>query len=223
MPTAKHSDFRSSGTRLGRTRRDQILRQATELFQRRGYSNTSLDDIASAVGIRREGIYYYFDNRAQILLNIVKPISLELLERMREVAASNMTPVQKLATAVERHLMHFEKRFGETKIALRDDYAAERDAVAAELGPIWQEYEELWISVIRDGQIRSLFNPDLDPKIAYYGIIGMCNSVARWYEPKAMLPVPRLVEVYVRMCLACLRRSDGEGLDVLASPVPRAS
>ena len=36
-------------------RREEILRAAQALFLRKGYSNTSLDDIARAVGIKREG------------------------------------------------------------------------------------------------------------------------------------------------------------------------
>ena len=35
-------------------RREEILRHATALFDRKGYANTSLDDVAQAVGIKRE-------------------------------------------------------------------------------------------------------------------------------------------------------------------------
>ena len=54
--------------KAGRTggRRAEILQRATECFDRLGYANTTLDDIARAVGIKREGIYYYFKNRGQI-------------------------------------------------------------------------------------------------------------------------------------------------------------
>src|SRR5512139_3351992 len=65
-----------AGTTKSQRRREDILRKATELFDRQGYANTSLDDIARAVGIAREGIYYYFKNRAEILLHIIEPRSL---------------------------------------------------------------------------------------------------------------------------------------------------
>ena len=47
-------------------RREEILLAAQELFHRRGYANTSLDDIARAVGIKREGLYYYFPIRVSV-------------------------------------------------------------------------------------------------------------------------------------------------------------
>ena len=64
----------------------------------RGYPNTSLDDIARAVGIRREGIYYYFKNRAEILLNIIEPQSEALIAGMREIMAdTSLDPPAKTA------------------------------------------------------------------------------------------------------------------------------
>ena len=73
--------------RAGRTggRRAEILQRATECFDRLGYANTTLDDIARAVGIKREGIYYYFKNRGQILLEIIEPQSRLLVDGVAAV------------------------------------------------------------------------------------------------------------------------------------------
>ena len=77
-------------------RREEIVRAAQELFLRLGYSNTSLDDIARAVGIKREGLYYYFPNRTQILIEIIKPLGLQLRDRVREIQESEMPPNEKM-------------------------------------------------------------------------------------------------------------------------------
>ena len=60
-------------------RRQTILQRAAELFDRKGYVNTSLDDIARAVGIKREALYYYYRNRSEILLAIIRPQSAALI------------------------------------------------------------------------------------------------------------------------------------------------
>ena len=44
-------------------RRTEILRRAAEIFERKGVSNTSVEDIAGAIGVTREAIYYYFKSR----------------------------------------------------------------------------------------------------------------------------------------------------------------
>lgn len=186
-------------------RREEILRAAKDLFHRRGYANTSLDDIARAVGIKREGLYYYFPNRTQILIGIIKPLGIQFRDRVREILESDASPEDKICQTVENHLMRFENRFAESKITLRDDYFAENDAVLAEMGPIWDEYEDLWIAIIREGQEKGVFDKSLDPRIAHLGILGLCNWAARWYVPGKSIPVPDLIAMYNRMVLRSLR------------------
>lgn len=186
-------------------RREEILRVARDLFHRQGYANTSLDDIARAVGIKREGLYYYFPNRTQILITIIKPMGLQLRDRVREILESDDTPEEKIRRTVENHLMRFENRFAESKITLRDDYFTENEVVLAEMGPIWNEYEELWIAIIEEGQRKGVFDATLDPRLAHLGILGLCNWVARWYVPEESTPVPDLIEMYNRMVLRSLQ------------------
>jgi len=186
-------------------RREEILRAAQDLFHRQGYANTSLDDIARAVGIKREGVYYYFPNRTQILITIIKPLGLQLRDRVREILESDASPEEKICQTVENHLMRFENRFGESKITLRDDYFAENEDVLAEMQPIWDEYETLWVAIISEGQDKGAFDATLDPRLAHLGILGLCNWVARWYKPGSSIPVPDLIAMYNRMILRSLR------------------
>ena len=185
-------------------RREEIVRAAQELFLRLGYSNTSLDDIARAVGIKREGLYYYFPNRTQILIEIIKPLGLQLRDRVREIQESEMPPNEKMRLTVENHLMRFENRFAESQITLRDDYFSENEDVLSEMRPIWDDYERLWVKIIEEGQEKGVFDQTLDPRIAHLGILGLCNWAARWYKPGKSMPVPKLIEMYNRMVLRSL-------------------
>ncbi len=188
-------------------RREEIVSAAQELFLRHGYSNTSLDDIARAVGIKREGLYYYFPNRPQILIEIIKPLGLQLRDRVQEIQESDAPPEEKMRLSVENHLMRFENRFAESQITLRDDYFLENEEVLSEMRPIWDDYERLWILIIKEGQGTGVFDEGLDPRIAHLGILGLCNWAARWYKPGKSMPVPELIEMYNRMVLRSLGAS----------------
>lgn len=206
MNKTAQSRRRSAVEERRENRREEILRAAQDLFHRRGYANTSLDDIARAVGIKREGIYYYFENRTQILIAIIRPLGLQLRDAVREILESDDTPEEKIRRAVENHLMRFENRFAESKITLRDDYFAENEQVLAVMGPIWDEYEDLWAAIIEEGQAADAFDPKLDSRLAFLGILGQCNWVARWYRPGKSISVPDLIDMYSRMILRSLAR-----------------
>lgn len=203
--------LRAGSEARGPGRREDILTAARELFHRKGYANTSLDDIAQSVGIRREGIYYYFENRVQILITIIRPLGEHLRDRLGEIVVTEAPPMEKLRLAVANHLSRFEHRYPESKITLRDDYFGENEAVLAVMGPVWDEYERLWTSLIREGQRAGVFNPSLDARLAYLGILGMCNWVARWYEPGRSPPVPELVQQYFAQIAGGLAGGDSGG------------
>jgi AcrR family transcriptional regulator len=181
-------------------RRDDILRRAAELFDRQGYPNTSLDDIARAVGIRREGIYYYFKNRAEILLNIIQPQSEALISGLEAILADgDVDPAVKLRRAVRNHLERFDRYCLEMTVSLRDGHIEETGDVRASMDRIWKGYEQMWTRLIAEGQAAGAFRDSADPKMLAFGILGMCNWLARWYDPDGGTSIDELVDSYADM------------------------
>ena len=48
-------------------KREAVIRAAARAFDERGYHNTSLDDIAAALGVTKPTIYYYVPNKEALL------------------------------------------------------------------------------------------------------------------------------------------------------------
>src|ERR1700722_7066376 len=73
-PAAKHSTPPASPWRASRERvrerevnREAVIRAAAHAFNRKGYHNTSLDDIAAALEVSKPTVYYYVTNKEQLL------------------------------------------------------------------------------------------------------------------------------------------------------------
>jgi AcrR family transcriptional regulator len=179
-------------------RRDAILARATELFDRKGFANTSLDDIARAVGITREGIYYYFKNRSEILLSIIKPQSQGLVDGLRAVLDDEtLDHRQRLEAAIRNHLVRFDRYCLEMTVSLRDGYFDDTDAdVLAVMNRFWKDYEQMWTELVQAGQKAGAFRTTGDPKMIAFAILGMCNWLARWYDPKGSTSIDDLIGDY---------------------------
>ncbi|WP_019928005.1 TetR/AcrR family transcriptional regulator [Nocardia sp. BMG111209] len=65
-------------------RREEILRAALDMIAERGYRGTSLDAVAEAVGLTRQGVLHYFPGKQQLLAAI--------LERTVEVGRGDLPP-----------------------------------------------------------------------------------------------------------------------------------
>src|ERR1043166_970130 len=56
----------------GTSKRERILRAATDVFARSGYFNAKVSEIAKAAGVADGTIYLYFDGKEYILINIFR-------------------------------------------------------------------------------------------------------------------------------------------------------
>jgi AcrR family transcriptional regulator len=67
-----------------RRSRERLIEAASDLFSRKGYQHTSVDDIAEAAGISRGSIFWHFDSKAGLLLAVVDCAFARWLEYLRE-------------------------------------------------------------------------------------------------------------------------------------------
>ena len=172
-----------------------------QLINERGFINLSLGDIADAIGIKREGVYYYYRNRFDILLAIIKPTAEDLVSSLKTILKKEVPPRRKLQLAIENHLMRFERAHAETRITLKDTYFQEDETLMNKMRPIWEAYGALWVKLIRDGQTAGVFRSDIDARVVAFGILGMCNWVSRWYNPRKRVSPKELSESYSNLIL----------------------
>jgi AcrR family transcriptional regulator len=180
-------------------RREAILKHALALFDLKGFANTSLDDIARATGVKREAIYYYFKNRAEILLCLIRPQTEDLVGGLKIVINSRADAMSKLHDAIRNHLQRFDRQCLEMTISLREVYLDDAKEVRREMNRIWGQYEKMWIRIIEEGQAKNQFSQCGSPKMIAFAILGMCNWLARWYDPKKSVSVDELIETYFEM------------------------
>jgi len=179
------------------SRRLEIIRRATEIFARKGFAETALQDIADASGIRREALYYHFKDKAEILYSIISPASVVLRENLALILASAMPTPGKLRAAIANHLRQFNPNYLEMVVAYRALLL--RQAEFAELRKTWKQYESLWLELLRQAQRDGDIDPTLDAKVLAFSILGMCNSLSSWYDPEGEQPLDAIIETHFRV------------------------
>ncbi|MEN3039869.1 MAG: helix-turn-helix domain-containing protein, partial [Candidatus Kryptonium sp.] len=70
---------------LKERRRLEIIRTACKLFSERGYYNTTMPDIAQAVGMSVGNLYNYFDSKEELAKDIMITVSDWVGERLRDI------------------------------------------------------------------------------------------------------------------------------------------
>ncbi|MGH2865760.1 MAG: TetR/AcrR family transcriptional regulator [Solirubrobacteraceae bacterium] len=84
-PRESRADAGASAARRGPSTRERILDIALALFTERGYDKTSLRDIAERLGTTKAALYYHFERKQDILLELhlrLHALGRETLERL---------------------------------------------------------------------------------------------------------------------------------------------
>ena len=203
------------------SRRLEIIRRAAEIFARKGFAETALQDIADASGIKREALYYHFKDKAEILYSIISPASVVLRENLALILASAMPTPGKLRAAIANHLRQFNPNYLEMVVAYRALLL--RQAEFTELRKTWKQYESLWLELLRQAQRGGDIDPTLDAKVLAFSILGMCNSLSSWYDPEGEQPLDAIIETHFRVLWNGLAPPrPGAGIDSGTAPAKEA-
>src|SRR5487761_1531478 len=94
---------RKKETRGRRQRLTQqaIVAAAADLFARKGFGATSLDDIAEVLGASKASLYYHIKNKEEILRLIFLTVLTVSEEPLRQIVEGNLPPEEKLWRAIE--------------------------------------------------------------------------------------------------------------------------
>ncbi|MDR9459930.1 MAG: TetR/AcrR family transcriptional regulator, partial [Dehalococcoidia bacterium] len=77
-------------------RQTQIIEAAMRCFQRKGYENTTIDDITAEYGLSKGSIYWYYSSKKDILIAVFDHMISELFEGYKSQVLSDISPKQKL-------------------------------------------------------------------------------------------------------------------------------
>ncbi len=158
----------------------QILQAASRVFRRHGLHGAGMREIAAEAGMRAGNLYYYFENK-QDLLAFCQRDSLDgLLELGRRVETSGLAADQKLYLLILGHvqqvneatpgsLAHLEIEALESP--WRDQILPQRDL-----------YEGMVRGLVEGGIEAGVFRR-VDAGTAARAILGAVNWTVKWYRP----------------------------------------
>ena len=70
----------------GSPQREAVLKAATAIFLRYGFKKTSMDDVAQAAGVSRQGLYLYFDTKDLLFRKALQYLVSHMISTAHSVA-----------------------------------------------------------------------------------------------------------------------------------------
>ena len=65
--------------------RGRIIKESIDLFNKKGFSKTSIQDIVDAIGVTKGTFYYYFKSKQELLMDIHLTYIKDLLKEQKVI------------------------------------------------------------------------------------------------------------------------------------------
>src|SRR5262249_3477604 len=184
--------------------RDEILRAASSLFAARGYRAITTDDIAEAIGLTKSAMYYYFDNKYDLLSTIFHDSFAHYLTHARAIAAEEAPPEERMRRLIRGHILSTIEIREWTTIFFREQSELnEKDRTF--IKNCTREYSELFERAYARGMRSGAFKK-LPPMMVVNYIVGACNSVIMWARDDGELKYEQIADLMTTMVLDGFRQ-----------------
>ena len=175
------------GNTKGSVRRTQLLAIATSLFASRGYSQTTVRDIADEAGILSGSLYHHFDSKEAMLSEVLGEFMDGLLAHLRDIVENDGSPREKFDAMVRAAFRVIHETPDAVAVYQNEAALLAHQPEFAFVGARSQSIQQTWVSVLRAGQDAGEFRADLDMDLAYRFIRDTVWSTVRWYNPRGRL------------------------------------
>jgi AcrR family transcriptional regulator len=223
VPAGKQSAGQASPWASSRERqrgrelkRDAVVRAAAREFNRKGYHNTSLDDIAARLEVTKPTVYYYVTSKEQLLFQCFLAGVEQIRAAFRDTRSLQLPARQRLWAVLRHYGEAMASEFGWCMAHAEDqDLSA---AMSRHIKALKSEIDHGIRRLIREGVQDGSIHP-CDPKMTAFALAGALNWIAYWYREDQSLTGAQIAAAFLAIFENGLRpRGNGAAKTVRGAP-----
>lgn len=174
------------------TKKQAILEAAARLFRDRGYSATSMRDLAEAVALKAPSLYNHIGSKEELLRTICFENGRRFQQGMKEVEEQGGSAPEKVRALIRLHIRVATEDVTSVT-AFNDEWRHLTEPYLREFKAVRRDYEARFQAIIEAGIRRGEFQ-DVDPAIALHTIFSAVRWVYDWYQPGRKITAEELEE-----------------------------
>ena len=175
--------------------KNKIIEKSVELFEKNGFTETSIQHIVDALHVTKGTFYYYYQSKEQLLCDIHIQYIDDLLERQERVISEGQTAKEKLYNIIKLLIEDIEDKGQSALVFFREirHLLKENEEIIKEKRDMFRLNIE---NIIRMGVENGEFQDNIQPNIVAFALLGMTNYSYNWYNPMGPVTPQELVEQY---------------------------
>ncbi len=146
------------------SKREAIIEAAIQVFSRKGYHNTRIEEIAIQAGAGKGTIYEYFSSKLELFHEVLFTGWRNFEENIPLEQIENMSVQEQLHRTISAHLRYFLENRQLARVSFWEVEAVDQELLAWTL-KIKAEKEQQMQALMEKGIARGELRDDLDPSV----------------------------------------------------------
>jgi TetR/AcrR family transcriptional regulator, cholesterol catabolism regulator len=176
-------------------RHDELVRQAAHQFARRGYDQTTMQELAASMGLATGALYHYFASKEELLAAICDQLMEPLLARARVLEASPGDGDRRLRELVRLWVAHVVEHRDHMLVFQQERHVIESGERWRSVRVSRKAFERVVADALADVATRA------EKPLPLLALLGMVNHTAQWYRPRGALSPEQIADGYVTLLL----------------------
>ncbi|MCS7212862.1 MAG: TetR/AcrR family transcriptional regulator [Candidatus Calescibacterium sp.] len=193
--------------RYRKNRIPEILNVAARLFREKGFSATSIQDIAQEIGIEKGAIYYWIKSKDDILYQLIENEGERFIQNVSKIIDEEISPDKKLEKFMKKHIDVLTENVDKASVFFNEHRSLPKKW-KSKIIQFRDKYESILRKIIEEGQKEGKIRKDIDAKIIGFAILGMINWVFHWFSKSGRYSSSEIGDAFWEIIYSGIKKQD---------------
>jgi len=170
--------------------KERIFRAAIRLFRDKGFSATSMRDLARVCGLEAPSIYNHYASKEEVLQNILFERAAEFFTQLEPILRMPLSAPLQLRMAVDRHVRVVTGDV-DASVVFTQEWRHLTEPHLSHFIDLRHQYRNYFIEILQRGVRDGVFRP-FNEKLAAAGLLSSLNALHEWYRPDGPLSISEI-------------------------------
>ncbi|HWH64105.1 MAG TPA: TetR/AcrR family transcriptional regulator [Ginsengibacter sp.] len=186
------------------SKKDAITQKASLLFGKKGFTATSMRDIAEAIGVEAPSLYNHIESKNELLKDICFKIANLFTDHLKEVELSSKSSLSKIESIIRFHISMMINEFESVYIS-DHEWRHLHEPFLSDFKNQRRNYRSRLAAILQKGITRREINT-VDPHVAVLTILSSLSGIEGWQRSGKRIDANLLEENMIKILIEGLKK-----------------
>lgn len=174
------------------TKKDTIALKAAKLFRKKGFSSTSMRELAVNIGVEASSLYNHIGSKSELLQMICFKVANDFTEHLNDVEKKNIKESEKLKELVRFHVHMMLESYDSVFVA-NHEWKQLTEPYLSNFLNQRKHYEQRLVEIVKAGIEKKEFKK-INPLVTVFTILSAVRGLELWQRHKKNVSINELEE-----------------------------